>query len=251
MNTQGFQKLLNSQHTIEIFCFTTEQKVSFLAFLTDFKDSFSSAWNTTEVYGRMDPVPTFKNTKRSLSVAFDIPSIDIKQANANSQKLDTIIQSMYPTYTSVGIVANERGTALINSPPLFRIKFANLISSRASATIQDPTSLSDGLLGYINSFDYAPDIESGFFVGPDRNLYPKLLKASLTLNVIHEHPLGNRYVQDEGAILPRVTFNGSFPHGFEAPQPQGNNRSQTEQNPEDAGQAERLKLQSDIFGQGL
>ena len=72
-----------------------------------------------------------------------------------------------------------------------------------------------GLFSKFKNFDFKPKIDSGFFIDEaTQSLYPKLITVNLALQIIHEHPLGNR--NKSGSSAPRVTF-GEFPYGFSAP----------------------------------
>lgn len=192
----------NDPYQIVIYCFSTEKTVIFPAFVTEFNDSFSSNWTTQEVYGRMDPVSTFKNTQRTININFDVINGDKDQAHINLWQMDSIIQSMYPVYTST----NNMGTSVISAPPLFRIKFGNLIKSHVQ---------NNGLLGYLSNFNFNPDMSNtGHFID-DRGdyaqlIYPKLLKCNLSFKVIHEFPLGNKVDGDK--LIPRS--NWKFAHGY-------------------------------------
>lgn len=51
--------------------------VLFYAFLTDFSQNYTSNWQTEEVFGRTDPIATFQGTKRSVTLAWDIPAAEL------------------------------------------------------------------------------------------------------------------------------------------------------------------------------
>ena len=63
----------------------SDSVVSFYAFITSFSDSMNSSWNEEQVYGRPDPIGTFQNTTRKISLAFDVPAGDIIEAKINLQ----------------------------------------------------------------------------------------------------------------------------------------------------------------------
>ena len=95
----GYESLLENPHNlIFIYSFSMKTDFSFPAFVTDFNDSFKSNWTTQEIYGKMDPVSTFKNTTRTISLSFDIPSSDLTMAKNNLTSLDTLIKGLYPIY---------------------------------------------------------------------------------------------------------------------------------------------------------
>ena len=65
-----------------------------------------------------------------------------------------------------------------------RLKYANLIS----------TSDDEGLLGWIDSIAWNPALDMGMFeevyVGPVRNLYPKVVSLQINYSVLHEGEMG-------------------------------------------------------------
>ena len=60
--------------------------LQFKAFLTTFSQDFTSTWNTENVFGRVDPIPTFSNTTRKISLAWDIPAYNVEDAINNLTK---------------------------------------------------------------------------------------------------------------------------------------------------------------------
>jgi len=73
----------------------------FKAFLTDFNDSFTSQWNGQEVWGRMDEIQTFKNTKRVISVSWTIPSHSEEEAISNFKEVAKMTSMLYPVYEDI------------------------------------------------------------------------------------------------------------------------------------------------------
>jgi len=198
MSYYGFSSLYqNTEYQIKIYSFSINETVTFPAFVTDYNDSFKSNWTTQEIYGRMDPIATFKNTSRTINLAFDIPNSDIINAKENLSNLDTIIKGLYPVY-------DERlsGSSNISAPPLFRIEMSNLICN---------VQTGEGLLGYLNGFDFKPEMNSGHFIDSGI-IYPKLLKASFTFNVLHEHALGTKVIGNKH--VPRIKVGEGFSYAF-------------------------------------
>lgn len=175
------QKGLN----IEFFHIPSEETVSFKAYLTQFDDKYDSTWNSEETYGRMDPIQTFKNTKRSISLGWDVPSSCEKEAREHLERASKLFRMLYPTY------ADNAGATSITSSPLFKLKFANLIQNVAAGGGGNRASAKEaGLVGTINGFVYSPDFEQGFFDVADGQLFPQTIKLSFVFTVLHTFELG-------------------------------------------------------------
>jgi hypothetical protein len=172
----------------------TGRMVVFPAFLDLFSDNFSSQWNAEDVYGRMDPIATFVNTRRSLSVAWWVPADSFEHAEENLAKANQLISFLYPLYAG----KPNSGATVINQGPLMRVSFGNLIRNAKTGR---------GLLGYMNGFTFDPALEYGMFnrrgvmvtdprlagQNPQWNeYYPKTFRLNFEFNVLHEHDLGYR-----------------------------------------------------------
>ncbi len=151
--------------------------VTFIAFLTSFSQAFSSNWNTEEVYGRMDPIATFKNTTRKISVAWDIPAKSKVEAEDNLQRCNQLISMLYPTYARQDDV--EPNALAMSKPPLIRMRYSNLIQGKDGL----------GLLGFINAVNWNPIIEMGYFHTQGK-MFPKVIQISIEFQAIHANNLG-------------------------------------------------------------
>ena len=162
---------------IQFMSVHTGRAVQFKGFLTAFTDKFSSDWNEESVYGRMDPIVTFKGTKRNLNFGFDVPSVDTTEARTNFEKLSLLIALLYPGYSGGSSTA-------MSSAPLFKVKFINWIDTGMNGKVQET-----GLVGAIKGCDFTPDLEQG---GHDLgyDLLPKMFKVSIDMTVLHTHALG-------------------------------------------------------------
>jgi len=154
-------------------------KVAFKSFITDFQDNYTSNWNSEEVYGRPDPIHTFQNTTRTITLSWDVPSSDFIEAEANVAKASKMMRFLYPSYTQEG------NASTMTKPPLLRLRFTNLVKK----------SDTQGLLGKASGFSFTPDLEAGWWDGnpvtkTQGELYPKVLKFTCEFSVIHEHHLG-------------------------------------------------------------
>jgi hypothetical protein len=154
----------------------TDQKVAFKSFVTQFNDDHQSTWTEESVYGRMDNMATFSNTKRMITLNFDVPSVSVEEAAINLAKLSLLKQFLYPAYI------NRNNALAISSSPLIRIKFLNYMTNGIDE---------NGLLGIIKNFAFAPNEEAGYHGVFNDIIYPKLFSISIgQFSVLHEHQLG-------------------------------------------------------------
>ena len=171
---------------IDIFHLPSGTSVQFKAFVTSYQDKFESDYNSEDVYGRMDPIQTFKGTKRKITLGWDVVSFSEDEAKTNLERCTTLFSMLYPTYS-------EGGTAVattISAGPIFRLKFANLIQDVSAGSTGGASAASAGLVGTISGFTYEPDFESGFFDAGIGTLLPQTIKLSCEYTVNHTHGLG-------------------------------------------------------------
>ena len=161
----------------------SKTSVKFKAFLTDFSDEFKSEWNSEQVYGRNDPIQTFKNTTRTINIGWDSPAGTAQEAEFNMRAAAQLTRMLYPGYTKPGNVST------IDRAPVIKVKFRNLIRD----------SDDKPLLVTLSGLTFSPDLDAGFFDhrfagadGGDRKLQlmPKLLKFSCTMTVLHRKTIG-------------------------------------------------------------
>ena len=175
--SSAYQNAIGMKGMIQFYHLPTERRINFKAFVTNFSDNYNSKWNEENVYGRMDPIPVFENTQRRIEIEFDVPASSKQEAVSNLAKIDRLIQCLYPTYEKV----NDFN--VLSTAPIFRVKFANLISKVNSG---NSSAKKGGLICYINGFNFNPDFEPGVIISGSK-LYPKTMKVSLSLGVLHEH----------------------------------------------------------------
>jgi len=141
----------NTFFTIYITHLATKQTIDFRGWVTEFSDQFTSTWNTETVYGRMDPLATFQNTQRQISLGFDVVSGDAEQAVQNLARINKLISFLYPVYENSG--RNIQNT--LKAGPLLGMRWTNLIS--------DSTDGSQ-LIGFLGGASYSPDMNQGGFI---------------------------------------------------------------------------------------
>ena len=182
--------------------------ISFIAFLSSFNQTFNSNWNTEEVVGRMDPISTYKNTTRTITIAWDVPAGDIGVAKENLERCNKLLTMMYPSYVKQG--AKEGNALAMSKPPLLRVKFANLICGPKG----------DGLLGFITSCDWSPVLEMGYHASVSQGegeIFPKVISLSIQIQVLHEVELGydeeNKLLSGNSSSWPFKTPSNNWQPG--------------------------------------
>ena len=174
-NNNGFSTLAGSTSTTDLI---------FPAYVTSFSDEFTSNYESTNVYGRMDPIYAYQNTQRVINLAFTCPSRDEKEASYYLRAISALARSMYPNYSKSA--SKVPAAATISSPPMFGIQFGNLISD----------SKRGYLMGVIPSFSFTPVFDEGMFVlraenGAVKDIFlPKSIEVSLTFNPLHDFEMG-------------------------------------------------------------
>lgn len=237
--SKGLENVLYNRYWIELqhlpSAESEEGSVTFKAFLTQFEDQFTSDWSMDQVFGRMDPIRSFRGTQRIISLGFDVLASSEEEAKHNLAECSRFLSMLYPSYGEAaaqppadmpppaeGSAAEQKaegqiGASVTDSPmspnnaatilgaPLFRLKFANLIQS-AKTGLAANTSIKTGLIGSIDGLTYSPDIEQGFFDVGVGELYPQAIKLAFSFMVAHDHPLGWSSSQKQ------FRTDGSFPY---------------------------------------
>ena len=114
---------------------------------------------------------------------------------------------LYPVYS------DTQPGAVLSSPPLFRVRFANLIHDGTKPTTSSggvSTAQSSGVVCNIDGFQYSPEMDDGWFEPASTKgvVYPQSIKLSCEMTVLHTHSLG----WSEGQTTLR-NDGGAFPWG--------------------------------------
>lgn len=206
-------------------------QLAFPAFLEMFSDAYTCNWNEEGVYGRMDAIPTFRNTQRTLSIAWNVPAESFENAAENVAKVNQLVSYLYPLYDNTyGAV----GATTINQSPLVRVSFGNLVQNAVDGR---------GLLGYLQGITFDPALEFGMFTrkgsgqrgrslvdregirhqrrkqnltiteqDAEMEYYPKTFRLNFELTVLHEHELGFAIRKGSFAPTDRVVNFANFPY---------------------------------------
>lgn len=197
------------------------------AFLTSHSDNFSPQWNPQSVYGRADPIPIYRNTTRTISLALKIPNQSVEDANANFKSLGILVKNLYPVYKSFGsadiagafrdAISGLAPNQSIVGAPLTRIKFANLVCNSDNPDL--------GLLGYITGLSITTEVQNGFLIYSDESenenlLFPRMVNFTISFSPLHEHKVGwgtsNNWLGKDKDNFPYLTRKDGTKIGTEA-----------------------------------
>jgi len=237
------------QYVISFLHVPSNSTVFFKAYVTEYNETFNCSWNPTEVYGRTDPIQSYRGTKRSVSLSFDVPAASVGEAYENLGRISRLVQMLYPTYAQ-----NEIGNGqIIGQAPLVRVKMMNFLTKERRAGAYSDYSFEQ--TGWGNEYDdlspaqrlaeykTAPDPENGvlaaignityrsdlskiqMFEKAANTVLPQSLSVSLSFDVIHEETVG---WDPSGNPL-----DSSFPHKIELSSAPGLQKIGNDQNPAD------------------
>ena len=184
--------------------------INFKAFVTAYNETFSSDYVSEQVFGRIDPIHTFKQTTRNISLNFVIPCSTPSESFTMLNRVDRLRSFLYPTYT------NLSNALTIDQSPLMRISIMNLLTNnRYNAQTYNQAfgtemyafyddASDDGVLAAVSSMAVNFHLESddGVFIAggiesadggiSGSGVYPKLIEIAMDFSIIHERNLGDR-----------------------------------------------------------
>ena len=207
-------------------------------------ESFKPSWTTESVYGRMDPIAIFKNVERSISFNLKLytENRNPMMAPADMERLNLIIQSLYPVYTN-----HPTSQTIIKSPPFHKLRYQGIVGNFKGGTT------GEGLTGFITGFTTGlGDLAQEFSVGSDGALLPNQYNTGFTFNVVHEDKVGwysdggvQRFGGEEGP-------GNNFPYladlmGPPAPVGPANGEEVTDSSPTNPGKIAAEALTNQMF----
>ena len=170
--------------------------ITFVAFMESLNDNFSQNFNQDQVFGRMDPIQSYQNTERKLSMSWKLVAANIEEAERNMYNISRLTKLMYPEYTS------GAGQQKIKSAPVMAIKYMNLVI--------DANAKGEYLFGTISSLSITPDLEFGVLAATfpskripgttltePRKIMPKIFTLSISFNPIHHGTLSSTMLRDD------------------------------------------------------
>jgi len=220
----GSDALANDGLTIDFEHVPSGTKVYFKAFISAFNETYSSDWSEEAVFGRADPIRMFKQTTRSITLAFLVPAATLSEGYENLTRVQKLVQFLYPNYRDVDNALS------ISQSPLIRLKLMNMITDNKSEMNGDFNNLTSGwssegtkgLLGAITNVSINQNLDNpdyGVFHTYHGTIVPKMIEVALDFKVIHENHLG--WTQDsEGNVAfshVKFPYNAAAENGIGAP----------------------------------
>lgn len=215
----GSDSLANKhQQVISFQNIRNKKDVYFKAFITAYNETFTPNFNSTEVFGRVDPIQQYKNTTRNITLAWKLPAASESEAYENLGRVQDLLNMLYPSYLSLD------NALTLSEAPLVRLKVMNLLTSHPGNNFsevaeffkenqstsklffgyetEDDSGL--GMLGVITScnvnhnlegsdgvFEKIAENEDGRILGAIPNtILPKLIDINISFTPLHEYTPG-------------------------------------------------------------
>lgn len=141
-------------------------------------------------------ISSFNEIKAATDRDLDVAAEQLANGNISPEQANNIERNIQEMLASAEELRKSGRTVnTMVAPPLFKVKFSNLIMDSNSSGYNADAAKA-GLVCTISGLTYAPDIESGFFGGgpdsfvSDGALVPQTIKFSCELTIHHTHGLG-------------------------------------------------------------
>lgn len=117
----------------------TNEIISFHAFLNSLNENYSADYESTEGYGRIDAIKTYKSTTRAIDFSFIVASTSAADFDAMWWKINKLITLLYPQWGEGRIVKQSDGrtftqpfSQIPTASPLIRLRIGDVIKSNGS-----------------------------------------------------------------------------------------------------------------------
>ena len=220
-HVDGVAAYSNKGMTVDIMRLGNDQDgrpfgVRLYAAVESFTDSYSCNFNQETVFGRTDPLPSYQNTTRSISMQLVLVADNLGLGTKNLTDAKAIAAMLYPDY-------NKHGNQYVFSrAPVVQMRWVNMITDSEALNRQGM------LAGTIGNYTFTPDPEAGYFeYGPNSDasvpdslmqpydydlqgskigLVPKVIRLSLDFAPLHQGTIGV-LPDDDYAIGDRFAYD--------------------------------------------
>lgn len=117
----------------------TNEIISFHAFLNSLNENYSADYESTDGYGRIDAIKTYKSTTRTIDFSFIVASTSASDFDAMWWKVNKLITLLYPQWGEGRVVKQSDGTTFTQpfsqiptASPLIRLRIGDVIKSNGS-----------------------------------------------------------------------------------------------------------------------
>lgn len=116
----------------------TNEIISFHAFITDMKDSFSVSYSDTDAYGRIDPVKIYNKTSRSINVGFWLVATSQDDFDSMWLSVNKLTNMVYPQWSEGRQLASGKKSFIMpfsqipTASPMIRLRIGDFIRSNGS-----------------------------------------------------------------------------------------------------------------------
>lgn len=113
----------------------TNEVIGFHAFIESMSDSFSANYDSTEAFGRVESIKTYKSTNRKISIGFYLVSTGQSDFDEMWRRINKLTTLLYPQFTAgrqlttEGVTFTQPFTQLPGASPLVRIRLGDVFHS--------------------------------------------------------------------------------------------------------------------------
>lgn len=179
------QAARQTKHYIDIYHVQSENSISFKAMLTDYSDSYETKYQIDEYDGQPN-LNIYKSMERKVSFSIDIPAANEKEAETNMRRCGELIRMLGHSLNNQSQKDSDDSDDSYDIFKSFKIRFANFLIDSSKSLNGNPQVFgvadNTGIICYIDSFNFNPDLEAGFF-SSQKFLLPKLIKCSFNIRV--------------------------------------------------------------------
>ncbi len=148
-----------------------ERRIYFKAFLTELTEKFASQWNKVSYYGRIDPVGTYMNTGRNVTIGWKVAAMSKQGLSTMWKKINNFLKMLYPTYVNGSLAA----------APLVRVRVGDVIADGQGLGL--PGYITDATLNYNETTWEIDTFETGNF---ETGKVPMVCQMNIGFQIIHE-----------------------------------------------------------------
>lgn len=116
----------------------TNEIISFHAFLTSMNDAYTAQYDSSDAFGRVEPVKTYKGTTRKVDIGFQIAALSPEDFDSMWLKINKLTTMVYPQFTAGKMVNSSNFSVTVPfsqqyaASPLTRIRIGDFIHSNYS-----------------------------------------------------------------------------------------------------------------------